>query len=406
MRNFLPLFFLGYRNVGRRKKRSFLTMLGIIVGIASVVALISLGGGLQNTIIEQFERVGADKIIIQAKEFGSGSGEGIADRLKKSEVDVLKRVRGVEESAGLLFQGAKVVINDIQRVQYVISIPDNFREKNLVDEFATLESYYGRLLSYKDRQKSNIGYNIALGGLFGRSVSVGNKILVNDEIFEVVGILKRTGDPAMDSAVILSEFDARRVLAEPDAYSQIVVKSSSGESAEIVADRIKKELRRFRNLGIGEENFRVQTSNELIETFNNILLIIQSVFIGIAAISLLVGAVGIMNTMYTAVLERTQEIGVMKSIGAMNVDIAIIFLSESGLLGFTGGAVGIFVGIAISKFVEFVVNTQFGPLLSIKMSLPLIFGTILFSTIVGTLSGALPSWHASKQKPVESLRYE
>ena len=129
--------------------------------------------------------------------------------------------------------------------------------------------------------------------------------------------------------------------------------------------------------------------------------------VGIAAISLLVGGIGIMNTMYTSVLERTREIGTMKAVGAKNSDILFLFLFESGLLGLVGGAIGVGIGLGLGKTAEYIATVQLGTnLLQASTDSWLIFGALLFSFIIGALSGVLPAMQASKLKPVDALRYE
>ncbi len=142
------------------------------------------------------------------------------------------------------------------------------------------------------------------------------------------------------------------------------------------------------------------------ESFQVILNIIQIFLIGIAAISLVVGGIGIMNTMYTSVLERTKEIGIMKSIGAKNSDILIIFLIESGILGLIGGLIGIILGMSFSKLIELGAKLAGYGMIQVSFPLLLILGTLLFSFLIGTISGVLPARQASKLKPVDALRYE
>ena len=142
-------------------------------------------------------------------------------------------------------------------------------------------------------------------------------------------------------------------------------------------------------------------------SFNNIFAVVQGVLVGIAGISLLVGGVGIMNTMYTSVLERTKEIGTMKAIGAKNSHILFLFLVESGLLGLAGGLIGVIIGLGMAKGTEYAATAYIGsPLLQASMDPLIIFGALSFSFIVGTLSGVLPALQASKLKPVDALRYE
>jgi putative ABC transport system permease protein len=397
---------IALRNVGKRKKRAALTMLGVFIGIAAVVALVSLGEGLQKTINDQFGKVGADKIMIQAKEVGFG-GQFAPGQLKRHELDIIENAHGVSEVAGALFRSAQVEFNDVQRTLYAVSVPETAREVALITAFSTWEAAVGRLLTHKDRGKAVIGYNLAHNAPFRKNLAVGDKVKISGRVVEVVGVLKRIGDPGADGGVILPEADLREILAEPEAFSYIVAQSAKGSDPEQVAGAIKRALRKDRHQKEGKEDFIVQSSTELIESFNAVLNIIQAVFIGIAAISLLVGGIGITNTMYTAVLERTREIGVMKAIGARNSDVLWIFLWESGMLGTAGGAIGVLIGMGISKLVELGANAAFGPG-TIYATFPwyLIVGALAFSFVVGTVSGALPARRASRLKPVDALRYE
>jgi len=143
------------------------------------------------------------------------------------------------------------------------------------------------------------------------------------------------------------------------------------------------------------------------ETFSNIFGIVQGVLVGIAAISLLVGGIGIMNTMYTSVLERTKEIGTMKAIGAKNSDILQIFLFESGLLGLVGGAIGVALGAGLGKGVQYAAAILLdSDLLQASITLPLVLGALTFSFLIGSLSGIFPAMQAAKLKPADALRYE
>ncbi|MCS7109613.1 MAG: ABC transporter permease, partial [Candidatus Micrarchaeota archaeon] len=172
---------------------------------------------------------------------------------------------------------------------------------------------------------------------------------------------------------------------------------------DVVAERVKEALRKDRGLKEGEEDFTVQTPQQLYETYGAVISVIQIIVIGIAAISLIVGGIGIMNTMYTSVLERTREIGIMKAVGARNRDIMMIFLIESGILGLVGGILGIIAGIAISKGIE-TITIQTGYPFGASTPIWLIIGALAFSFIIGSISGLLPAIQAARTKPAESLR--
>jgi putative ABC transport system permease protein len=396
---------MAVRSVGKRKKRAALTMIGIFIGIAAVVSLVSLGQGLQDTINAQFEKVGADKLLIQPKDPGLYGGEQSPGALSKDDKRLIEKVSGVSLAAGYFYRPMKVEFDGVQKTVFVPSIPDDSREAELVKQWFLIETESGRALSHKDKKKAMIGYNIAYKNALVENVEIGQKVLLEGVSFEVVGVIKRVGDPTLDGGVLITEPDARELLNESSLYTQIVAQAS--ENPEVVADSVEKRLRRNRGLDEGKEDFVVQSSTELIESFNAVFNIIQVVFVGIAAISLLVGGIGIANVMFTAVLERTREIGVMKAIGARNKDVMFLFLIESGFLGLVGGIIGIVIGMGISKIVEIGANTAFGPgTIYASYSPFLIIGMLVFSVGLGALSGVWPARRASKLKPVDALRWE
>jgi len=185
----------------------------------------------------------------------------------------------------------------------------------------------------------------------------------------------------------------------------IVAEVEDKDKIQEVSEAIKAELRKIRNLKDGEDDFTVQTPIQALASVNTILNLINIVVAGIAGISLVVGGIGIANTMYTSILERRKEIGVMKSIGAKNSDIAWIFLIESGLLGLVGGIIGAVLGLSLAFLGAQFANQALGQsLFTVSVSYPLVLGAILFSFAVGTISGVLPAIQASKTNVVDALR--
>ncbi len=405
-------FKVGISNLFHRKLRSWLTMIGIFIGIAAVVGLISLGQGMKEAIGNVFLNIGADKLVVTAKsglEFAGPPGSSAASNLTTHDMDVIKRVKGVELTGARLIKSAKLEFNKEVKFYFAASMPDDEDGRELITEVNRYEPEAGRLLKKGDKFKAFIGNSVANKGVFKKkNIELGNKIKINDVDFEVVGILKKSGNPQQDRVVIVPEDTLRQVLKiDKKKVDVIAVKVQKGVDVNKVADDIEKAMRRDRDLEIGKEDFEIQTPQQILETLDNILTIVQIVLVGIAAISLLVGGIGIANTMYTAVIERTKEIGVMKATGAQNRDILLIFMIESGLLGLVGGAIGIAFGIGLSKLVEFTAFKFLGTSL-IKAFFPwyLIVGALLFSFLVGTLSGLLPARQASSLKPVDALRYE
>ncbi len=240
-----------------------------------------------------------------------------------------------------------------------------------------------------------------------RPLQIGSTIEIEGVDFKVIGILKKIGNPIDDGSLYMAKETLREILNVGDEESQILVKTAPGFEPAEVADTIERKLRKSRGEKEDQETFIVQTSEQLLNTFQSIFAVVQGVLVGIAAISLLVGGIGIMNTMYTSVLERTKEIGTMKAIGAKNSHVLLLFLLESGLLGLVGGLIGIGIGASLAKGVEAIAEVYIGsPLLQASLSPTLIGGALAFSFTIGTLSGILPALQASKLKPADALRYE
>jgi len=399
-------FALSVSNLRRRKLRSWLTMIGIFIGIAAVVSLISLGQGLQDYISEQFEVMGANKLIVLP---GSGIGlaSASAEKLTSKDLDVIKKTRGVDIVAELVYGVSFLEFNDEVKRVFVIGLPT----EKVADIFRDMQGFEvekGRELKEDDKDKVVVGYLVAKDkSVFEKGVELRDKIIIEKKEFRVVGIMKQIGNPQDDSQVYIPLETAKEIFNKKDEIDTIYVQVKEGFETKDVAEDIKKELRRARDEEKGKETFSIQTFEQILETFQNVFNVVQAVLVGIAAISLLVGGIGIMNTMYTSVLERTREIGTMKAIGAKNSHVMIIFLIESGLLGLTGGIIGVLIGIGLAKFAEYLAAAFLGTTLLQASTNPMIFlGALAFSFVIGSASGLLPALQASKLNPVDALRYE
>jgi putative ABC transport system permease protein len=397
-------FVIAWGSLRKRLLRTSLTMVGIFIGIAAVVALVSLGQGMQDAINAQFASVGTDKVIVQGASAGFGPpGQDAAGVVDEHDLKLVRKVPGVSRAAGRLLRSVTVEFADKTETVFAASLPELPEDRDLVAEANNLKVAKGRMLKPGDKKKLLAGNNFWTTDEFPRRVEVGSKLLLNGVAYEVVGLLNKIG-AGRDDAVIVNEDDLRELLSEPGQFSAIVAQVATGEVPAEIADRIARTLRRERHQKEGFEDFTVETSEELIGAINTILGVVQAVFVGIALISLLVGGIGIMNTMYTSVLERTRDIGVMKAIGAKNGDVMLIFLMESGLLGMSGGAIGIALGAGMSKLVEFAARGFIGNVLKASFPWYLLVGALAFSFVVGAVAGALPARQASKLPPVVALR--
>ena len=402
------LFFLAFSGLKGRILRTTLTMIGIIIGVAAVVSLISLGQGLKDAIGSSFASVGTDKILVQSLSPGfSPPGQDGIGVMSQHDVDIISSVIGVDRVAGRLLRSVIYDFGDSSSTVFAASLPIENDALNLVLEVNNVVVYQGRLLKPSESRKILVGEALWNSNTPSKNVVVGSRVKINGFSFEVVGLLKKIGGPR-DSIVLLNENDMRDIfkdsLSVRDELSVIAAQVVSGGDVKVIADRISRALRRDRNQKEGFEDFSVSTSVEIIESVNTIVLVVQAIFVGIALISLLVGGIGIMNTMYTSVLEQSRNIGIMKSVGARNSAILWIFLFESGILGLFGGAIGILLGILLSKIVEFGAGGFLGDLLHASFPWYLIVGSLFFSFIVGVLSGVFPARQASILPPVEALR--
>jgi putative ABC transport system permease protein len=262
----------------------------------------------------------------------------------------------------------------------------------------------GRFLKSGEKNKIVIGPEIAKSTTFGKPIGLNSKITINDKEFTVIGIFK-DGNPGTASAIVMTLDDTRSLFNTPDEVSLIMVKVKDATQLDNTIENIKKDLRKHRNVKEGQEDFTVQSTKQYIDSFLVVFNVITVLLVGLASISLLVGAIGIANTMYTAVLERNREIGVMKAIGARNSQILTIFLIESSLIGLVGGIIGIILGALIGKTAEIVIGIFLGPGF-FKVFLPwwLLVGAATFALIIGTLSGILPAKQAADMRPADALR--
>ncbi len=398
-------FRLAYRSARHRKIRSWLTMIGIFIGIAAVVSLISLSEGLKVAIEDQFVGLGTDKIIVQAAGGGFGPpGTGVPVRLTKEDEKVIEKTRGIERAVGRLIRTVEVRRDKEIRYAFAVTVTEDPEELDLIISANDYQIDQGKFLDKEDAAEIVIGSGYA-ADLFDEPLELRDKVLLEGKEFKIVGILKKSGNPQKDSSIVIPDQSLRNILGLGDEFDIIPAQVQAGLSVDTVSEDVKKELRKSRDVDEGKEDFTVQTPQQVIGTLNSILAIVQGVLVGIAAISLLVGGIGIMNTMYTAVLERTKEIGIMKAIGAENKTILLLFLIESGFLGFFGGLIGVTLGASFSKAVELIAFQIFeSPLIKASFPPVLLIGALLFAFVVGAVSGAFPAKQAAKLKPVDALR--
>jgi len=387
---------LSVNSLRQRGLRSLLTIIGIIIGVAAIVSLISISNGLENNLNEQFEKFGTDVVVVTAGELALGPTE---TGLTLDDVDIVERMSGVDYAVPMIWQFAEIEFHNEEIIRYVIGWESDHITDFLEERGWGFEE--GR--SFKPGEKNSVvvGYN-APRDLFEDEFGLRNRITIEGQKFEVVGIMEEIGNQEDDLNVIIPLETAQELFGTGDNIHSFFAVIKEGIDVEKIGEEIEDELEDFRD----KEDVTVLTAAQLLEQIQEILGIIGLVVVSIASISLVVGAVGIANTTYTSVLERTREIGVMKAIGATNNQILILFILESTLIGLVGGIIGAVIGTGLALAVGTVSSAILPITLLVRVDPQLIALGIAFALIVGAISGVFPALSAAKLKPTEALRYE
>lgn len=397
------------------KLRSSLTMLGIVIGIASVILLMSIGASAQELILSQVKGIGSNLIfIVPGATKGSrlsspASVQGIVIKtLVKQDVDALRRESTIEKVTAEVRGQARVVYgNNDTTVTYEGTSEEFFSMRN----FSVAK---GRFFTNSDVDSFNrlavLGPEIAKT-LFGDIDPIGKTIRLREASFGVIGILEKKGVGPFgidqDNLVLIPLSVAQKQLLGIDYYNVITVQASDAYNVEFTKSRITSVLRQnHRILNPDKDDFTIRTQEDALSLLGNITSILTLFLTSIASISLIVGGIGIMNIMFVSVVERTREIGLRKAVGATNRDILQQFLWEAMILTFVGGLIGIAIGSLFTVAVYFAV-INFSPI-SWVFQLPptAILLAVGVSTLTGIIFGIYPAFRASKLNPVDALRYE
>lgn len=393
---------LAIRSLFRNKTRSILTMLGIIIGVSAVILLVSIGQGLQDYITNQFESLGSNVIAILPGSVGKGGGFSPSSspnfsgsKLTLKDVADINKLGGSVESAGGAIQNPTSV-SYLSNSKYATVLGMDAEYPKI----RNLSVERGRQISEGDVR---VGRNVAVIGpgietkLFGETGGIGKQVTIGNQKFEVVGILKQIGTGGFgvdaNSFTLIPISSAQRVFGLK-SVQVIAAKAKDKESISVAISQINKLLSKR----LKEDDFSVIDQGSLVQTINQILGVVTIALGGIAAISLIVGGVGIMNIMLVSVTERTREIGLRKAVGAKPSDILYQFLIEAVVLSLGGGVIGVAIGAlgawGLSQFV------------ATSVSLWSVFLAFGVSAAIGIIFGVAPAARASKLNPIEALKYE
>lgn len=386
------------------KLRTGLTMLGIIIGVASVIAMISLGEGSKLSIQRSIESLGSNNLIIfpgivQPGRGFVASGRGSAEVLKMRDVEEIKKIENIvaiSPEVQRRFQVVSDVGNNINST--VLGVTPNFFiiRNMLIAEGEQISDENVRSLS----KVAVLGSN-AKKDLFGDVDPVGRKIRINNLTFRVIGVMQpkgATGFISYDDFILVPLSVMQKQLAGTEYFNAITVKVDSKENIEKVREEIERRLTELHK--VSEPDFSIFSQEDILNTLTSVINTFTIFLSSIAGISLIVGGIGIMNMMLTSVTERTREIGLRKAIGAKNRDILNQILLESIFITLIGGAIGIILGLLVTFIVGRIAN------ITIFISIKAILISVFVSTIVGIIFGYYPAKKASNLDPIEALRYE
>jgi putative ABC transport system permease protein len=394
----LEILKFAIQNFKENKIRVFLTILGIVVGVAAITALFSIGDSLNATVAKEFDAFGKDVFFIQPQLTGA---DLMTTRLTKNDIKLIENTRGVKTVIPFYETIATGKRGNTHAGFFIIGLDPNKSDILFNTGYFAIEE--GRAIINNDLY-AFVTYKEQLDKSFDQKISLRQNIQFNGKDFKVVGFMKENSFMSSfmgGSNIAIMHEDTVKKFFEIENATEAMAMVQPGYNAEDVAFKVEEVLKEE----YGEKKFMVETSESLIEQMGTILFIIQTVLSFIALISLIVGTLGIINTMVMNVNERVREIGTMKAIGATNKTIQTIFMVESLLISIAGGIIGVGIGYFTTYFITWIVTISgFEMMFVINPILIIIF--IVLTTIIGVGAGTIPAKIAADLEPTVALRYE
>ena len=403
---FTELLKMAWRSLAANKLRTFLTMLGVIIGVTSVIALVSVGMGVKKNVIDNISRLGSNMLIIMPGSSNRGGPRGAAGSITTLTLDDAESIKDK-------IKNVSYVSPTVQGSYQIVYGHENWNTSvtGVVPEYVSIQSLTlksGLFFSEHDVDVRNrvavIGSTVA-ANLFESVNPVGKKIRIGNAPYTIIGVLESKGQSSggqdQDDVVLIPLTTAQERLIGITHVRSINVQVSDADKMDEVQSNIEKLLRQRHRIRAGaEDDFNVRNLTSLMETMTSTTTMITLLLGAIAGISLIVGGVGIMNITLASVTERTREIGIRKAIGATYNSIMLQFLIESTMISIIGGIIGIVIGVIAAQLIS-----KFGNFTTVISGFSIVasFGFALF---VGVFFGMLPARKAARLDPIDALRYE
>ena len=397
---------LAIKNINERKARSFLTLLGICIGIMAIISLMGLGEGMKQAITGELSSL-SDTVIVSTGDLsnvqysGGQLNNNNNEYLTERDLNDIKRIQGIKSMSPILANPATVTFSGETKPITLLGIDETDMRDIFGIGLMGLEE--GEFIKEGKQNTCVIGYNIAYE-FFDEEINLGNMVSVLDKKFVVVGIYRKSSGMATetDDHVHITPRDFKRLTGMENATSAIV-RVYDVSDVEFIASEIERAV----NENHGSDDFvSAITMTSIVESIQDVITIINIVLLSIASIALVVASIGIMNTMLTSVMERTREIGIMKAIGATNKHVLFIFIMEGIIISLIGGFIGITLGFIGSQGFSAVFAGSFGAELMPIITIESIAIGLTVAVLVGMLSSLYPARKAAKMSPIEAVRYE
>ncbi|PIR98503.1 MAG: hypothetical protein COT88_01610 [Candidatus Colwellbacteria bacterium CG10_big_fil_rev_8_21_14_0_10_41_28] len=404
-----------YRALWVNKSRSFLTVLGVLIGIASIIMMMSIGKGAENLILGEIGGLGAETVVVRPGQEPTGPTDVaetlLGDSLKDRDVDLLRKKSNVpdviEVSPFVIVPGSVSYGGDTYRPMVIGGAADFF-----IDSFDAYPEE-GVLFDESDtRQKANVA---VIGSkvkeeLFGDKSPIGESIRIKNQSFKVVGSLAPRGQVAffdIDDLVIVPHTTAMTYILGIDYYHEIILTAKSADMVEYVIEDVTRTLREAHGItDPDKDDFFAVSQQGLADQIQIIIGSLTAFLSSVVAIALVVGGVGVMNIMLVSITERTREIGLRKAVGATKKNIMNQFLFEAVLLTSIGGVIGIILGGTLAFLISLVLAQTVAPAWTFTFPISAVFLGLGVTSLVGLVFGLYPAKKAAEKDPIEALRYE